>query len=175
MFSYSSTTLHHDIVPAMHWVDEIPPHIDLDFYDRLDERLSWRGTTTGIFQGEDTRWRSSHRIRLVGWANERNGTASVLQPTTSRNERVGEGKSVARSRLNPAMFDVAYVGNAHSCTQAVCGIVQNEFEFREYQNEATAQNYKYVLDVSHPFHTLRIITDANLRSMEMLGRTAING
>lgn len=100
-----------------------------------------------MWHAEDTRWRSQHRIRLVGWAGERNGTASVLRPTKSRSERVGEGRPVAKSRLNPAMLDVTFVGKPHSCTQAVCETMQQQFEFRDYQSLETAANYKYVLDL----------------------------
>ena len=141
--------MHHNIVSAVNWAD--PFDIDPDFPDRLDERLSWRGTTTGMEQTEDTMWRNLQRIRLVGWANERNGTASVLQPTKSKNERVGEGRSVSKARFNPAMLDVAFVGKPNSCVQPICDIIEKEFEFRKYQDAAMAANYKYVLDVSMPF------------------------
>jgi hypothetical protein len=103
----------------------------------------------------DTHWRSLPRIRLVGWANERNGTASVLRSTKSKSERVGEGRQVAKARLNPAMLDVTFIGKPHSCTQAVCEIIEEEFEFRDWQDAAAAGNYKYMLDVSNPFVLLR--------------------
>jgi hypothetical protein len=121
---------------------------------RLDERLSWRGTTTGFQKAAfvETRWRNLPRIRLVGWANERNGTAPVLPPTKSPSERVGEARLIAKARLNPAMLDVTFIHKPHSCTPEVCEIIEEEFEFRDWQNEATAANYKYVLDVSALCH-----------------------
>lgn len=171
IFSYCSTTMHNDIVSAFN--SDNPPDIDPDFEDRLDERLSWRGSTTGMDQKEDMRWRNLPRFRLVQWANERNGTASVLRPTKSRNERVGEGKLVAKARLNPAMLDVTFVHKPEWCTPpAVCEIIEEEFEFREYQDEAAAANYKYVLDVSTPCPSW-IGADNDARLMEMLGRPVL--
>lgn len=153
MFSYCSTSMHHNIVTAVKWTEDFD--IDPKFHDRLDERLSWRGTTTGMQKAKfvETRWRNLPRIRLVGWANERNGTAPVLPPTKLPNERVGEARPIAKARLNPAMLDVTFIGKPHSCTQSVCEIIAEEFEFRDWQDEATAANYKYVLDVSNLCHS----------------------
>jgi len=91
-------------------------------------------------------------MRLVKWANERNGTVSVLQPRKSRNERVGPGKPTRKARLNPAMLDMTFVNKAHQCVSAVCETIDEEFEFRRYQDQAAAANYKYILDVSTPLY-----------------------
>ena len=133
--------------------------MDPKFQDRLDERLSWRGSTTGIEYTGDKGWKSSHRIRLVGWANERNGTASVLQSTKSKNDRVGEERQITKARLNPAMLDVTFT--AHPCSQAICEIIKEQFEFRNRQDAATAGNYKYVLDVSVYCVLLQFYVDDN--------------
>jgi len=141
--------MHHDILTAIRldWVDDILSDANPDFQDRLDERLSWRGTTTGIWHAEHTLWRSQHRIRLVQWANEHNGTVSVLRSTKSRHKRVGEGNPVSKARLNPAMLDVAFTGEPRSCSKAVCKVIEAELQFRDWQNSTTAGTYKYVLDV----------------------------
>ena len=173
-FSYCSTFLHNDIVPAVNWIDDIPDDMDPDFRERLDDRLSWRGSTTGIWHGDYLRWRDSQRIRLVGWAHERNGTASVLPPTKSRHEVVGTGIPVAKARLNPAMLDVAFVGKPHTCDPPICDVVAAEFEFRDYQGEKMARNYKYVLDVSTVNCNSQINTYNNARSTETAGRAVIN-
>jgi len=147
MFSYCSTTLHYSIHTAVKWTDNPLPEEDPKFQDRLDERLGWRGSTTGMWQAEDTAWRLSQRVRLVGWANERNGTAAVLQSTKSRNVRVGEGLPVAKARLNPTMLDITFIGKPHSCKEPICRIMADEFEFRNPQGAVAAGNYKYVLDI----------------------------
>jgi hypothetical protein len=148
--------------------------VDPNFQDRLDERLLWRGSTTGMVQAEDMYWRNLQRIRPVGWASERNGTVSVLHSTTSRNERVGEGRPIAKARLHPAMLDITFAGKPHSCEQAVCGTIEEEFEFRDWVGPVMAGNYKYVLDVSGPLRISGIGADDNVRLMEMAGRAVIS-
>jgi hypothetical protein len=155
MFAYCSTSMHYNIISAFNSAD--PPVINPDFVDRLDERLLWRGTTTGMNITKGSRWRGLQRMRLVGWANERNGTVSVLQSTKSRSERVGPGKPITKARLNPAMLDVAFVNKAHQCISAVCEIIDEEFEFRRYQDQAAAANYKYILDVSTHSYFLQFV------------------
>jgi hypothetical protein len=170
-FSYCSTSMHHDILTAIRldWVDDILSDANPDFQDRLDERLSWRGTTTGIWHAEHTLWRSQHRIRLVQWANEHNGTVSVLRSTKSRHKRVGEGNPLSKARLNPAMLDVAFTGEPRSCSKAVCKVIEAELQFRDWQNSTTAGTYKYVLDVSTHFIILASALIKNVRSMETGG------
>ena len=154
IFSFCSTSLHYNIVTAIKWDEE--PDVDPKFQDRLDERLSWRGSTTGVDFNRDN-WKSSHRVRLVGWAYERNGTAPVLQSMKSRNDRVGEGRQVPKARLNPAMLDVAFAG----CEPDVCEILGDQFQTRHWQNAAAAANYKYTLDVSIYYVLLQHNVDDN--------------
>lgn len=155
-FSYSSTPLFHDIAPAVpiNWVDDIPRENDPDFMDKVDDRLLWRGSTTGMYHKEGDLWRSQQRIRLITWANEKNGTTSVLRSTKSRDERVGEPQSAKISRLNPAMLDIHVAGVPFSCTPEVCEIMLKEFEFRPQQSVAESGNYKYILDVNLVFKML---------------------
>ena len=149
-FSYSSTKLHHDIVPAtpINWIDDIWRSDDPDFEDKVDERLLWRGTTTGMWASPNSRWRSQQRMRLVQWANEREGAAFVLRPTESRNERIGKGKLLSKARINPAMMDVTYAEEPHSCDPELCKLIKEEYAFRGRQSLKAAGLYKYVLDVS---------------------------
>ena len=113
-------------------------------------------------------------MRLVRWANEWNGTVSVLQSAKSRSERVGPGKPITKARLNPAMLDVAFVNKAHQCISAVCETIDEEFEFRRYQDQAAAANYKYILDVSTHSYFLQFVLITFLRLMATGGR-AVSG
>lgn len=147
-FSYSSTSLHHDILPAtpINWVEDIERESDPKFEDKIDDRLLWRGTTTGMWAGGDTRWRNQQRMRLVRLANQLNGTRDVLRSTSST-ERVGESVQMSMARVNPAMLDVTFAGEPHSCSEDMCEVVQDEYEFRKYQSVEKAGSYKYILDV----------------------------
>ena len=157
-FSYSSTSLHHDILPAtpINWVEDIKRESDPKFEDKIDDRLLWRGTTTGMWAGGDSRWWNQQRMRLVRLANQLNGTIDVLRSTTSPTEKVGEKVQMSMARVNPAMLDVTFAGEPHSCSPEVCEVVKEEYEFRKHQSVEDAGNYKYILDVRISFLLLSI-------------------
>ncbi|KAG2068523.1 hypothetical protein BDR04DRAFT_1208651 [Suillus decipiens] len=66
-FSFCSTLLHHDIRAAVSygWVEDLPNSDNPPWEERVDERLLWRGTNTGIFHGANTRWRQGHRDHML--------------------------------------------------------------------------------------------------------------
>ncbi|EDQ99870.1 uncharacterized protein LACBIDRAFT_295861 [Laccaria bicolor S238N-H82] len=145
-FSSCSTTIHHNIrIPTPYgWVADSD---DPAFDDKFDERLLWRGSNTGMFHATKTRWRNQQRIHLVRSANDLNGTMRVIPPDRSRTEKIGEMREVRRARLNPAVMDVAFAGNPIACSKSVCPVLEELFEWRDYQREKEAGRYKYIIDV----------------------------
>ncbi|RDB30050.1 Beta-1,2-xylosyltransferase 1 [Hypsizygus marmoreus] len=150
-FSYCPTLLHHDIMAAMpiNWVQDILPRSnDPEWQDKVDERLQWRGSNTGIWHAKETRWREAQRARLVSWAASGFGeNVTVLMGARGENERVGEGESVKKARWAPALLDVAFAGKPLSCAPETCKELEKVFEYRKPQDVKTAGNYKYILDV----------------------------
>lgn len=151
-FAYCSTKLHHDIqVPLLlAWVEDIsPPSDDPVWEEKLDERLGWRGSNTGIYHSPETRWRSAQRARLVDFAQDLNGTMKVLIPSDT-SEKVGEGVDIPKQKLNPAIFDIYFAGEPVQCgpTKDFCDQLSRTFEWRKRQNIKEAGNVKYILDVS---------------------------
>ncbi|KAF9004583.1 glycosyl transferase family 90-domain-containing protein [Cyathus striatus] len=130
-FSQCSTTIHHNIrIPTPYgWVEDIFPRSeDPEWDDRIEERLMWRGTSTGMWRKDDTYWKHQQRDFLVWATNEVNGTVRVLPPDRSKKER---------ARLNPALMDTAFVGDP----------IPTNYAWRQRQNQAEAGKYKYVIDV----------------------------
>ncbi|KAG6887517.1 hypothetical protein C0995_014655 [Termitomyces sp. Mi166 len=151
-FSHSSTTLHHDITPAMpiNWIEDLAEDWNPKWEERRDERLQWRGTNTGIWHAQETRWREAHRARTVMWAGTRgaggNGDVVVLG-AGRENQRVGKGETVKWARWAPAMLDVAFAGVPGSCAPDLCEELKKVFEWRKPLDMIAAGDYKYVLDV----------------------------
>ncbi|THU98640.1 hypothetical protein K435DRAFT_818824 [Dendrothele bispora CBS 962.96] len=91
-FSLCSTTLHGDIrFPSPYsWVEDAQG--DREWEDKIDERLGWRGTTTGIFANDlgKTRWRDGHRFRPVQMAAEIEGELEVLMTPTTTTHHLDE-------------------------------------------------------------------------------------
>jgi len=158
-FSNCRTMIHDDISPAtpLNWIEDISPHQNNPEWDeRLDSRLQWRGSNTGMWYADDTRWDLSQRSRLVNWAGDGRlysgkdafkENITVLLPVDD-GRPVGKAVEVVKSAWAPAMVDVAFAGRPLGCPPNVCEILERTFEFRKYQDPATAGRYKYYIDVS---------------------------
>ncbi|KAJ7651143.1 glycosyltransferase family 90 protein [Roridomyces roridus] len=156
-FTYSSTTFHHNIrIPVKYlWVEDIPKADNPEWDDKIDERLVWRGSVTGISQpgAEEAsavmRFRRSHRIRLVQFANDLLDSVSVLPPVNTKAERVGNPIEVHKARLNPQIMDIAFAGTggaSGACKDEFCRLM-SEVAVARLQSLHQAGRYKYVIDV----------------------------
>ncbi|KAJ7455290.1 glycosyl transferase family 90-domain-containing protein [Mycena galericulata] len=148
-FSYSASPIHQNIrVPVRYlWWD-----------DKLDERLLWRGSPTGLtlrgMESESgninishsTRLQKSHRIGLVRFANELRGTSAILQPVTSEAEPVGEPIEVRNALLKTGLMDVALTGEPFLCEPEFCKLLKAIPYWRDYQSARQAGDYKYCMD-----------------------------
>lgn len=149
-FSYSSTPMHHDIVPAtpINWIEDTNEHEDVPWDEKEDERLMWRGTSTGIWHDVGMRWPPQQRTRLIKMANERTGTVSILPARATRDERMGEPEEWRVARVNPAMMDIVFAGVPNSCAEATCELMKKHYRFSgEMMGHAEAGRYKYVFDM----------------------------
>ena len=177
-FSYCSTAIHHNIrIPTPYgWQEDVYPRSDDPAWnDKLDERLLWRGSSTGIFHGNKIRWQNSHRDFLVRYTNDLNGTLSVLRPTSNETEIVGSPKQYHKSKLNPALLDVAFSGKPTQCSPDTCDLLREIYPWRERQSVKDAGNYKYIVDVSqNPFVFAALLLTSNPRLTEMDGRGVSN-
>ncbi|KAG6896300.1 hypothetical protein C0992_009253 [Termitomyces sp. T32_za158] len=136
LFSYSSTPIFHDIqLPSfLGWTTGLSPEDDLEWEDKTDERLRWRGSNVGMIYNENTRWKDAHRSRLVALASDFNGTANYLIPGRIEDEgwwRVGGGTVMKKSLVNPALLDVAFFGKPVGCDVQFCRHMETHFEWRE--------------------------------------------
>lgn len=132
-FAWCSTSLHADIrtVTLAQSSDFANDEDIVPWEERNDERLFWRGSTTGMWhsardEGDGESWRGSQRVRLVNWTSAdapmyaiRSGTSSslveYLDPSGAEKGRVGEPKRIARRKLNRAIMDVAFGGSPIQC------------------------------------------------------------
>ncbi|KAH0581650.1 hypothetical protein H2248_011347 [Termitomyces sp. 'cryptogamus'] len=153
-FSYSTTSLYHDIQTPSLFGLTLGPSLedDPEWEDKKDERLRWRGSNIGMVNSEKTRWRDAHHSRLISLATDLNGTANVLIPGRVEDEgwwRVGGGTMVKKSLLNPSMLDVAFVGDPMGCDIQFCRYMETQFEWRKKRElqDTDAGKYKYILDI----------------------------
>ncbi|KAJ7238056.1 glycosyl transferase family 90-domain-containing protein [Mycena haematopus] len=149
-FSDCSSNIHHNIrIPTPYgWVEDIFPRSDDPPWDeKVDERVLWRGSSTGISYSSRSRWQNSHRITLMRIANDLKGTIAILSPFKAAAEPVGDPIEVRKSRLNPGIMDVAFAGDPIMCDPETCKQLQRIFPWRRRQSVQESGDYKYVIDV----------------------------
>jgi hypothetical protein len=178
-FSFCSTLLHHDIRPPLQYGWKFESESDPDeeeeegeegafegdvpWEHKTNERLGWRGRTTGMYASPDSWWAYGHRTRLVTLANAFEGNVSVLRvPVNESGSRaearpVGEPESVPLARVNPAWMDIAFTDGPVGCDQdgGTCDEMERLWEFREVQERHEEGQYKFILDVSVGFRARR--------------------
>jgi len=166
-FSLCSTLLHHDIRPPFPYGWDFESDSDdkesreyeafkgdLQWEDRVDERLGWRGRTTGMWASPKTMWENGHRARLVTLVNTLEGNVTVLRVANADNGGedaipVGEPEMVRLARVNPAWMDIAFTEGPIGCDQdgGTCDEMKKLWEFRRMQEKREEGRYKFILDV----------------------------
>ena len=153
-FSLCASTLHHDIRPPVPygWTWSNDPEEgafegDVRWEHKVDERLGWRGRTTGMYAEPNSWWALGQRARLVTLANTLEGNVSVLG--TSEKEPVGEGQELRRAHVNPAWMDVAFTDMPVGCEAGTCAEMKALWEFRGVQSPRDEGRYKFIIDVRH--------------------------
>lgn len=149
-FGHCSTTVHHNIrMPTPYgWVEDVHPRSDdPPFLEKADDRLLWRGRNTGIHHSSKTLWQNAHRDYFVRLSNEIAGTLDVLPANVSDKDPVGPPRKLRKSRVNPAMLDVAFADEPVMCSGDTCDKLWQIYPWRPYQGPKEAGQYKYVFDV----------------------------
>ena len=102
------------------------------------------------------------------FANDYRGILDVLPPDRFQNEKLVEMREMLKSRINPAVMDVAFAGKPILCEPEICEILKEDYQWRERQSDREAGNYKYVIDVS-------VLYFVPLRSILMISRSTAMG
>ncbi|KAG8961623.1 Glycosyltransferase Family 90 domain containing protein [Tulasnella sp. 419] len=146
-FSMCTTQLHADLLTPSFEQYTTDVYGDMDWKDKEDERLLWRGSNTGIMFRPGMNWNISQRVRLVSTTNEFTGYTNVLWSTELPEEPVGEPEKIHKGMLNGALTDIHFAGDPIQCVPEICNRLVNEYEWKERQEFDEAWNYKYIIDV----------------------------
>ncbi|KAG9309836.1 glycosyl transferase family 90-domain-containing protein [Chiua virens] len=166
-FSLCATVLHHDIRPPVpygwdwnsdansdkDWIGAFEG--DVPWERKVDERLSWRGRTTGMWASPTSPWVHSHRARLATLASTLEGNVDVLltpEDVVEEGEEgmpIGEPETVRLAHVNPAWMDIAFADGPIACDKrkGTCTEMEEMWEFRRSQGRREEGRYKFILDV----------------------------
>ncbi|WVW82295.1 hypothetical protein I302_104301 [Kwoniella bestiolae CBS 10118] len=143
------TTLHADVlgVSMEAWTEDVGN--DPAWEDKKDDRMLWRGKTTGIYFNDEVPWNISQRINLVSHSAEPLGHIPVFDvpPSYNPNKPVGEPQNLPLSQLNAELMDVAFVDEAIQCDPKICRRVQAGYKFGARKDWSQGNQYKYLLDI----------------------------
>jgi len=146
-FSLSTTLLHSTILitPIDFWVQEATG--DKPWLEKQN-KLRWRGATTGTWHGEEHPWKLSQRIRLANTTAYAGGGSISFLDGHKEHDDIVEGP-VAKSlkELNMEMMDIRLAGRPLQCADAVCEELLKMFNFATPSSPEEDFNYKYLLDV----------------------------
>jgi hypothetical protein len=167
-FSFSPSSMHADIRVAtpfgwMEDVDEDGTGYDPVWEKKDEDRLVWRGRTTGIWHGRNMKyWRQSQRERMILYADAnvtRRSTSTSSTSTTSITTTILVGgdkdeglrtRMVNMSQVNEAALDMKFADEPIGCDEedGTCEEVWRSYAFGPAMDWRAAGKYKYVMDVS---------------------------
>ncbi|WVF70460.1 hypothetical protein IAT40_005250 [Kwoniella sp. CBS 6097] len=143
------TTLHADVlgVSMEAWTEDVGD--DPVWEQKRDDRMLWRGKTTGIYFKNDVPWNISQRINLVHQGAQTSGYLPTFEtpPRDSPETPVGHPIDLSLSQLNTELMDVGFVDEAIQCDREVCREVQNKYRFAGRKDWNQGNQYKYLLDI----------------------------
>jgi len=143
---------------------------------KKQNKVLWRGETTGAYHSKGSAWRQTQRTRLVARASllsprylldhypvsKLTRTCALLLPAVA-NADVGDSTLHLADSTSDALrlvtaptrdvshhlFDVAYTGTPKQCStkDTTCKLVQHEYRFDKWLSADEENKFKYVLDV----------------------------
>ncbi|KAH7090063.1 hypothetical protein BKA62DRAFT_726182 [Auriculariales sp. MPI-PUGE-AT-0066] len=151
-FARSKTMLGPQIlgVPVEEVVGE--PDDPLPWREKPDQRMVWRGRTTGVDTGPtapnpqdipDKAWNMTHRPRFVQLTNAKEGTVKVYSP----NLKLEQPKEWPLADLNEFYFNTAYVDALQCEENSTCLDYTAGYTFKDLVHPPDGQKYKYVWDM----------------------------
>lgn len=150
-FCLSKTSLHTDVLgvpPERIERVDAPP---IPWEQKQWNRLLWRGTNTGILSNQETPWRLSQRMRLIGLADTTEGQTMVLSPPGKMHGRTLEDSAELEFHgdLNPHYTDMGFVDAPLQCDQEdkTCDEIALGYSFLPRVPQEEFDQAKYLIDV----------------------------
>ncbi|GFZ52387.1 hypothetical protein JCM24511_10160 [Saitozyma sp. JCM 24511] len=151
LFVLSKTTLHADILGVS--VEQVVEGMrDVPWEEKREEKVMWRGRTTGIVYSKGAPWRTTQRPRLIKLANDNQGEVEILGPSKGMRGRTVEEelRKIPIAMANEHYLDIAFVEEPIQCdaSDGTCQEIVDEYRFAEgIISHDAALHYKYIIDV----------------------------
>ncbi|KAG9026634.1 Glycosyltransferase Family 90 domain containing protein [Tulasnella sp. JGI-2019a] len=150
-FTMCTSSLHSDILIVANegWVEDVED--DPDWDEKTDERLAWRGRTTGSLADKQNLWKLSQRVRLVELTNRKESEVDVIRsPHASKSQQAQQRSSYDALDLkwaNENLMDIGFVDEAIQCTEEICKVMERDLAFKPLMSSEEMVQYKYLMDI----------------------------
>jgi hypothetical protein len=152
LFTFAKTNIHSDVLvtPLEQYSDTYIGY-DPDWDKKENNKLMWRGSSTGVNFYVENDWKNSQRARLHFKTNEKEGTQDVL---IAENDGPIEEKNYRTGALNSQYMDVSFSGGPVQCDVETCELMKEIIDFKDTMglNEAY-QVRPFSLSPPHPYET----------------------
>ncbi|GAA5925127.1 uncharacterized protein JCM15063_004929 [Sporobolomyces koalae] len=166
LFTFAKTSLHSDILSTpLEQYEERYMGYDPSWDGKSQNKLLWRGSTTGVEFDAKTPWRLSQRARLHFMSHETGGEKSIIW---SQRGNLRES-NISTTTLNHLYMDTSFSGAVQQCDPETCEILRNTIDFKPTIGIDESNTYKYFIDVdgngwSGRFHRLMSTRSVLLKS-----------
>lgn len=173
VFSHSKMTLYADILVTPLEQYEALVGLDPDWENKTQNKILWRGSTTGSRYDRGIVWRSTQRVRLALLTNAQGNNLNKTVYTTSKdNNKTLSAYEAPISELNEQFFDILFTGEPLQCADhdGTCESMKRHLPFaKKGMRQEEANTFKYIFDVdgngwSGRFHRLMSSKAAVLKS-----------
>ncbi|KAF9268388.1 hypothetical protein L218DRAFT_954750 [Marasmius fiardii PR-910] len=171
LLSFSPTEIHSDIMAAipLEWIDDSEPELaggptessQERWARKTDQRLHWRGGTTGMSAAPDFDWELGHRMRMVDFLGDNPEVTpsegfsvrfrfpddlEVLDPRPSSDNN-GMLK-INRTLYNSKFMDVSFSGQPNTCNDGACEELEKRYNWADpVPREGVGDERKFLLDM----------------------------
>lgn len=166
LFTFAKTRMHADILatPLEQYAESYPEY-EPEWDHKSQNKLLWRGSTTGAEYNRHTPWKMSQRARLHLMSQDKEGDRSVIW---SQRGAVRES-NMSISDLNHLYMDTSFSGSPQQCDPETCDLMAKTLTFKKTIGLVESNTYKYLMDVdgngwSGRFHRLMSTRSLVLKS-----------
>lgn len=173
LFSHSKMTLYADILVTPLEQYEALVGLDPDWENKTQNKILWRGSTTGSRYDRGIVWRSTQRVRLALLTNSQDTNLNKTIYTTSiKDPNTLSTYEAPLPNLNEQFFDILFTGEPLQCANhdGTCESMKRHLPFaKKGMRQEEANTFKYIFDVdgngwSGRFHRLMSSKAAVLKS-----------
>ncbi|SCV72165.1 BQ2448_4859 [Microbotryum intermedium] len=156
LLTFAKTSMQADILvtPMEQWAERYKEY-EPPWEGKSENKLLWRGSTTGAEFDRHTPWRNSQRARLHMMSQYMDGSKEVLWATDDKMRLT----NFTIEDMNHLYMDTFFSGQPAQCDPETCEWLRKNFHFKPTIGIEESNTYKYLMDVdgngwSGRFHRL---------------------